>query len=85
MKKKTFNPGSKVEFYAITGKELQELCKPIYSEIIAEYLDMNEHYPVLTDISSCGLKATFEIIVVGLNDEGYMILTVNNKRQILKL
>jgi len=85
MKKKIFNPGSKVEFYVLSGKELQELCKPIYCEIIAEYLDMNEHYPVLTDLTSCGTKVTFEVIVVGLNDEGYMILTVNNKRQILKL
>ncbi len=86
MKKKTFHQINKSETHTITGKELQDICKPVYADIINEYLNLDDHYNIIADISSYNIdEVAQEVIVVGKNGEGYIIVTINGIKQVLKI
>ena len=86
MKKKTATLISNSSSYALTCAELQELCSPNYSEIIAQYLDLSADYPVITELSlQSGDEVIYEVIVIGTNGEGYIIITVNGVIYLLKV
>jgi len=72
--------------YAMTGAELLTLCDPADAEIIAQYLDLNTHYDIITSLScQSDDEVIYEVIVAGPNGEGYLIITVNGVIHILKI
>ncbi|HHE39908.1 MAG TPA: hypothetical protein ENL10_00205, partial [Candidatus Cloacimonetes bacterium] len=71
--------------YAMTGAELQELCDPDDAEIIAQYLELNADYPVITELSlQSGDEIIYEAVIVGPNGEEYIIIIINGTIHILK-
>jgi len=86
MKKKTLPLIGNSGAFSVTGSELQELCNPIYAEIIAQYLDLNTHYDIITSLScQSDDEVIYEVVVAGPNGEGYLIITVNGVIHILKV
>ena len=86
VKKKTVTLIGNSSAYALTGAELQELCKPHYSGIIAQYLDLSADYPVITELSlRSGDEVIYEVIVIGTNGEGYIIISVSGVIYLLKV
>jgi len=72
--------------YAMTGAELQELCDPDDAEIIAQYLELNADYPVITELSlQSGDEIIYEAVIVGPNGEEYIIIIINGTIHILKV
>ena len=72
--------------YAMTGAELQTLCDPDDAEIIAQYLDLNADYPVITELSlQSGDEVIYEAVIVGPNGEKYIIIIVNGSVHIMKV
>ena len=72
--------------YAMTGAELQELCDPDDAEIIAQYLELNADYPVITELSlQSSDEVIYEAVIVGPNGEKYIIIIVNGSVHIMKV
>jgi len=72
--------------YAMTGAELQTLCDPDDAEIIAQYLDLNADYPVITELSlQSSDEVIYEAVIVGPNGEEYIIIIVNGSVHIMKV
>lgn len=71
---------------AMTGEELKTLCDPDDAEIIAQYLDLNADYPVITELPlQSGDEIIYEAVVVGPNGEEYIIIIVNGIIHIMKV
>ncbi len=72
--------------YAMTGNELLALCQPEDAEIIAQYLDDNVDYPLITDLSlQSGDEIIYKAVIVGPNGEEYIIIIVNGVIHIMKV
>ena len=71
---------------AMTGAELQTLCDPDDAEIIAQYLDLNAEYPVISELSlQSGDEVIYKAVIVGPNGEEYIIIIVNGSVHIMKV
>ena len=73
--------------FAMTGSELQSLCDPDDAEIIAQYLNINADYPVITEpilTSYNNDDIIYEATFSGPNGERYTIIIVNGVIHVLK-
>jgi len=71
--------------FAMTGSELQSLCDPDDAEIIAQYLNLNADYPVITELAlESSDEVIYKAVVIGPNGEEYIIIIVNGSVHIMK-
>jgi hypothetical protein len=71
--------------FAMTGSELQSLCDPDDAEIIAQYLNLNADYPVITELAlESDDEVIYKAVVVVPNGEEYIVVVVNGTIHIMK-